>query len=71
LFTIQSNKKYSFLLDNIQEIDFSNISGNDIFENNHTNDYIDNQSSTIINIPDLPGEAIDVNLDQLIANLSF
>ena len=59
------NKKYSYLLDNIKEIDFSNISGNDITYQDQEND----QSSTIINIPDLLGDPIDINLDQLIASL--
>ena len=47
------NKKYSFIMDNISELDFSNISGNDI----------DEQSSIIPSVP------IDVNLDELISTL--
>lgn len=57
-----TDKQYASILETIQTTQFSEcISGNEIFQD---------ELSTAIDIPDLPSEAIDVNLDELIASLS-
>ena len=57
-----TDKQYASILETIQTTQFSEcISGNEIFQD---------ELSTSIEIPDLPSEAIDVNLDELIASLS-
>jgi hypothetical protein len=56
-----ADKQYANILESIQTPEFNNIiSGNEV---------IQDELSTIIEIPDLPSEPIDVNLDELIASL--
>ena len=65
LYKYYQNKQITNILDNIQEINFNDISGNEIVENETMITSIDS-----ININNLENDYIDVNLDELINSLT-
>jgi len=55
-----NNMQLDNIINSVSDLDFSMISSNEIIENNE---------EKITLLPDIPSEAIDVNLDELISNL--